>query len=80
MQHTLPALCKIVDLVLHCLSLEIMSFVTSTSKSSMLRKSDPNPMSSCLIVVIFFARRFALIAAIFSTDKASDNDLKERKT
>lgn len=34
---------------------------------------------SVLIVDLFFAMIFALIAAIFSTDMASDKDLNEQK-
>uniref|UniRef100_A0A224XRS5 Secreted protein n=1 Tax=Panstrongylus lignarius TaxID=156445 RepID=A0A224XRS5_9HEMI len=65
-----------VVLVLHCLSLEIISLVTSTSKSNITFRSDPSWISSwLLIVVLFLAKRLALIAAIFSTDIASESDL-----
>ncbi|KAF4524056.1 hypothetical protein B566_EDAN013210 [Ephemera danica] len=62
--------------VLHCLSLLTMSLVTSTSKSSMTLRSLSKPLSSIpLMVVRFLAKRLALMAAIFSTDMASDRDL-----
>jgi hypothetical protein len=74
---TLPLDCRIVVLVLHCLSRLIISLVKSTSKSRIARMSYSCPISSFpFIVVLFLANRFALIAAIFSTDIASDKDLK----
>lgn len=78
---TLPVLCKIVVLVLHTLSLLTISLVTSTSASTKLLclRAVMSSSRSVLIVDLFFAMILALIAAIFSTDIASDKDLNEQK-
>lgn len=78
---TLPVLCKIVVLVLHTLSRLTISLVTSTSASTKLLclRAVMSSSRSVLIVDLFFAMILALIAAIFSTDIASDKDLNEQK-
>lgn len=67
-----------VVLVLHTLSLLTMSLVTSTSASTKLLCFRVISSSrSVLMVERFLAMILALIAAIFSTDMASDSDLRE---
>lgn len=74
---TLPLLCNIVVLVRHTLSRLTMSLVTSTSASTKLLCFWVMSSSrSGLIVERFLAMILALMAAIFSTDMASDRDLR----
>lgn len=75
-RQTFPELWRIVVLVLQTLSLLTMSLVTSTSASTKLLCFRVMSSSrSVLIVERFLAMILALMAAIFSTDIASDRDL-----
>lgn len=77
---TLPLLCKMVVRVLHTRSLLTMSRVTSTSASTkLLCFSVMSSSRSVLIVERFLAMILALMAAIFSTDMASESELRERQ-
>lgn len=70
-----------VVLVLQTLSLLTISLVTSTSASTKLLCFRVMSSSrSVLMVERFLAIILALMAAIFSTDMASDNDLKKKKS
>ena len=74
---TFPVLWRMVVLVLQTLSLLTMSLVTSTSASTKLLCFKVMSSSrSVLMVERFLAIILALMAAIFSTDMASDSDLK----
>ena len=69
-----------VVLVLQTLSLLTISLVTSTSASTKLLCFRVMSSSrSVLMVERFLAMILALMAAIFSTDMASDSDLEEKE-
>lgn len=75
---TFPVLWRMVVLVLQTRSLLTISLVTSTSASTkLLCFSVMSSSRSVLIVERFLAIIFALMAAIFSTDMASDSDLED---
>lgn len=79
-RQTFPELCRIVVLVLQTLSLLTMSLVTSTSASTKLLCFRVMSSSrSVLMVERFLAMILALMAAIFSTDMASDRDLTKTR-
>lgn len=78
--QTFPELCRMVVLVLQTLSLLTMSLVTSTSASTKLLCFRVMSSSrSVLMVERFLAMILALMAAIFSTDMASDRDLTKAR-
>lgn len=78
-RQTFPLLWRMVVLVLQTLSLLTMSLVTSISASTKLLCFKVMSSSrSVLMVERFLAMILALIAAIFSTDMASDSDLREK--
>lgn len=79
-RQTFPELCRMVVLVLQTLSLLTMSLVTSTSASTKLLCFRVMSSSrSVLMVERFLAMILALMAAIFSTDMASDRDLTKAR-